>query len=184
MKCTACRAGNLVPSFLGALFRCHTCDNCGGNWILVEDYISWKERHPEHQFAEVSIENMDAEDSPGALICPITGGLMSKFRITRDNSHRLDYSAKVGGVWLNKGEWEMLVAEGLAGNLNAILTDQWQRRIRTEQASESFENLYRNKFGDEDFEKACEVRDWLQAHPQKADLRAFLMAHNPFSAVE
>ncbi|MCE8036112.1 MAG: TFIIB-type zinc ribbon-containing protein [Halomonadaceae bacterium] len=179
MKCTACDSGNLVPSFLDDLFRCHTCDNCGGNWILIEDYIGWKERHPEHVFSGESIE---AEDSPGALICPMSGGIMRKFRVAKDNAHRLDYSARVGGVWLHKGEWEMLVAEGLAGNLNAILTDQWQHRIRKEKASESLENLYRSKFGDADYEKACDIREWLHAHPHKCDIRAFLMADSPFSA--
>ncbi|WP_447895028.1 MULTISPECIES: zf-TFIIB domain-containing protein [unclassified Vreelandella] len=184
MKCTACQEGKLVPSFLDSLFRCHTCENCGGNWLLIEDYISWKERHPEHVFDDDHIENIDAEDTVGAMICPVTGGIMSKFRISKDHSHRLDYSARVGGVWLNRGEWEMLVAEGLAGNLNAILTDHWQQRIRAERTSDTFADLYRQKFGDEDYEKALAIRQWLHDHPQKPDLRAFLMAENPFSAVE
>lgn len=184
MKCTACQQGNLVPSFLDALFRSHTCNNCGGNWILIEDYISWKERHPEHVFDDTGVESVEAEDTVGALICPVTGGIMSKFRITKDNAHRIDYSARVGGVWLNKGEWEMLVAEGLAGNLNSILTDSWQKRIRQEKTSDTFEQLYRSKFGDADYQKACDVREWLHSHSQKSDLRAFLMAENPYSAIE
>ena len=89
---------------------------------------------------------------------------MSKFRIAKDNAHRIDYSARVGGVWLNKGEWEMLVAEGLAGNLNSILTDSWQKRIRQEKTSDTFEQLYRSKFGDADYQKACDVREWLHNH--------------------
>ncbi|MGO3055750.1 MAG: zf-TFIIB domain-containing protein [Halomonas sp.] len=183
MKCTACQQGNLVPSFIDALFRSHTCDSCRGNWILIEDYISWKERHPEHVFDDEHIENIDAEDTVGAMLCPMTGSIMSKFRITKDHAHRIDYSAKVGGVWLNQGEWEMLVAEGLAGNLNAILTDQWQQRIRQEKTSETFENLYRSKFGDAEYQKAQEVREWLHNHSLRADLRAFLMAENPYSAI-
>ncbi|CDG53312.1 MULTISPECIES: zf-TFIIB domain-containing protein [Halomonadaceae] len=63
MKCTACQQGNLVPSFIDALFRSHTCDNCGGNWILIEDYISWKERHPEHVFDDTGVESVEAEDT-------------------------------------------------------------------------------------------------------------------------
>ena len=185
MKCTACQQGNLKPSFIDELFRGHTCDHCGGNWILIEDYISWKERHPEHVFDDACVEDdIEAEDTVGAMICPVTGGIMSKFRITKDHAHRIDYSARVGGVWLNKGEWEMLVAEGLAGNLNTILTDQWQRRIREEKTSDTFDSLYRSKFGEQDYAKAKEVREWLHSHEQRADLRAFLMAEDPYSAIK
>ena len=47
MQCTACKQGRLVPSFLDTLFRCHTCDHCGGNWVLIEDYVAWLRDHDE-----------------------------------------------------------------------------------------------------------------------------------------
>ncbi len=67
MKCTSCKVGVLSPSFIDDLFRAHTCTHCGGNWVLVEDYVSWKESNPEFQFIDnVSCEAVDTES---ALLC-------------------------------------------------------------------------------------------------------------------
>ena len=35
---------------------------------------------------------------------------------------------------------------------------------------------------DSDYEKVKEIRQWLVEHPQKADLRAYLFAEDPYSA--
>lgn len=107
---------------------------------------------------------------------------MRKLRISKDNTHRLDYSSAVGGVWLDKGEWELLKHEGLAGSLNKILTEQWQGDIREQKTEETFSQLYRGKFGEQDYKKIKELRVWLNANPRKADLRAYLLAEDPYSA--
>ena len=180
MKCTSCKVGDLSPSFIDGLFRAHTCTQCGGNWILVEDYVSWKENNPDYQVAEnISCEVADTET---ALLCPQSGVIMRKFRITSKNSHRLDYSAPVGGIWLDKGEWDLIKQDGLASSLNAVLTVQWQKNIRMTTAKDNFTALYSDKFGDESYSKAKEIRKWLDAHPNKSDLRAYLLAEDPYSA--
>lgn len=182
MQCTRCKEGNLQASFIEQQFRAHTCDHCGGNWILVEDYVSWKERNPQYSFAQGSVTDDDVADSQRALICPVTGVIMRKLRITKDSSHRLDYSMAVGGVWLDKGEWELLKSAGLAGSLNTILTEQWQTKIRDQKAEETFTQLYLNKFGEGDYQKIKALREWLASHPNKADLRSYLLADDPYSA--
>ena len=180
MKCTACKKGILSPSFIDGLFRAHTCTECGGNWILIEDYVTWQERNPEFQFsADVTYE---VEDSVTALICPVTGTIMRKFRLTAKNSHRIDYSSSVGGVWLDKGEWELLKQEGLAGSLNAMLTAHWQKNIRLDSAKENFAAIYEDKFGQESYTKVRDFREWLNNQACKADLRAYILAENPYSA--
>lgn len=181
MKCNACKTGRLVPSFLEAQFRCHTCDECGGNWILIEDYVSWKERNPTIEFKAGCIEEIVADDTREALLCPVTGGLMRKFRISKDIPHRMDYSARVGGVWLDKGEWELLVAEGLAGSLNAVLTEQWQQKLKLDSSRAALTQMYRNKFGDDDYERAKEVREWINNNSNSEELRRFILL-NPDAA--
>ena len=180
MRCPRCKQGNLQASFIDQQFRAHTCDNCGGNWILIEDYVTWKERHPHFQFTLAEVEDID--DSQHALMCPMSGVIMRRLRITKDTSHRLDYSSPVGGVWLDKGEWELIKAAGLAGSLNGILTEQWQNKIREQNAEATFAQLYQNKFGAEDYQKIKDLREWLHTHPRKTDLRAYLLADDPYSA--
>jgi len=180
MKCTSCKNGELVPNFIEGQFRAHSCNKCHGHWILIEDYISWKERNPQYKFNEnVTCE---IEDSKQALLCPITGLIMRKLRLSTSTNHKIDYSASVGGVWLDKGEWELLKAENLAGSLNSVLTAHWQRNIRLSSAKENFAEIYNDKFGDSSYKKIKDIRNWLLEQPNKSDLRAYLLAEDPYSA--
>lgn len=180
MKCPGCKRDTLFPSYIDGLFRAHTCSVCEGNWILIEDYVVWKQKNPEYEFSETA--DFQYEDSKNALLCPITGAIMQKFKLTHDSEHRLDYSPQVGGVWLDKGEWEFLKQENLAGCLNAIFTSQWQKTIRENSAKVSFAEIYQEKFGEESYAQIKETRKWLDEHPCKADLIAYLMAEDPYSA--
>ena len=90
--------------------------------------------------------------------------------------------ASVGGVWLDKGEWELLKNENLAGSLNAVLTANWQRNIRINSTKDNFSAIYQDKFGSEPYEKVKALREWLNGQPNKADLRAYLLAEDPYSA--
>ncbi len=180
MKCTSCNSGQLSPSFMDGQFRSHTCSNCDGNWILVEDYIYWKERNPQFSFRAGS--TYEAEDTKTAMLCPVTGLIMRKLRLSNNTVHRLDYSASVGGIWLDKGEWELLKDEGLAGSLNSVLTAHWQRNIRIDSTKDNFSEIYKEKFGQVSYDKVKELREWLSQQPNKADLRAYLLADDPYSA--
>jgi len=180
MKCTRCKKGVLSPHFIDKLFRAHTCTECGSNWILIEDYVVWKERNPAFHFSVEAVCEID--ESTTALLCPVTGTIMQKFRLTSKRSHRLDYSSSVGGVWLDKGEWELLKQEGLGGSLNAVLTAHWQKNIRLDSAKDNFVAIYEDKFGQESYSKVHDFREWLNSHPCKADLRSYLLAEDPYSA--
>ncbi|CAM3897445.1 hypothetical protein VA7868_00501 [Vibrio aerogenes CECT 7868] len=183
MNCTHCNNGTLRPSFIDGLFRAHTCSGCGGNWILIEDFVTWKEKNEAYHFpADYRLSEEVGEDTKRALICPVSGVIMRKFKISAKNDHRIDYSVPVGGIWLDKGEWELLKAEGLAGALNQVVTAQWQKKIREENAADNFSALYEAKFGQADYAKIRDIREWLNAHPQKADLRSYLLAEDPYSA--
>lgn len=180
MRCPGCKGANLNPSFLDDLFRTHTCKDCGGSWLLIEDYVTWKERNPEYTLSHDA--SFEVEDTKQAMLCPISGTVMQKFRISHDSEHHLDYSAGVGGVWLDRGEWEYLKEHGLAGSLNKLFTSQWQKTIRTNSARIKFSDIYKEKFGEETYAKAKEIRKWLSGHPCKPDLRSYILADDPYSA--
>ena len=183
MNCTSCKNGALFPSFIEGQFRAHTCSTCGGNWILIEDFVSWKERNSEYKFSDdITIEEYEISDSKKAIICPASGKIMRKFRISSENEHKVDYSSVVGGLWLDKGEWELLKSEGLAGCLNSVVTQNWQRNIRLNSSKQNFSEIYASKFGAEDYAKIKEMRTWLLSQEQKSDLRAYLLAEDPYSA--
>ena len=182
MNCTKCKSGVLQPSFLDGLFRAHTCSGCGGNWILVEDFVAWKEQNSEFQFAADHTVTEDTEDTKKALLCPVTGTIMRKFKITAGTDHRVDYSAPGGGIWLDKGEWDLLKSEQVAGTLNNVVTQHWQKQIQRESSASNLSAIYSQKFVEENYEKVKAIRAWLINQPNKADLRAYLLAEDPYSA--
>ena len=180
MKCPSCKLGTLVPSFLESGLRSHECDNCKGNWLYIEDYVGWLEGN------DIKLKEHDAEyeleDTKNAMICPVTGVLMQKFRVSNDITHKLDYSTPVGGVWLDPGEWKYLKDKGFAYSLNRVFTEQWQKLLRDNDTKQSFEKLYLSKFGEEDYAKIKEIRTWLESKENRTDLRSYLLAENPYSA--
>lgn len=183
MNCTSCREGALAPVFIEDQFAAHSCTSCGGNWILIEDFVKWKESNVDYDFSEnIDFEEAGVSDNKKAMICPMSGTIMRKLKISSDTDHKIDYSATVGGVWLDKGEWELLKSEGLAGFLNILVTENWQRNIRQDSAKQNFSSIYQAKFGDENYNKIKEIRAWILSQEQVADLKAYLIADDPYSA--
>jgi len=195
MKCTHCKTGILKPSKIDGLFPAHSCSVCGGDWILIEDYANWKAKHPDYDFSENITENIAenvaknvsednfqvTETNNKAMICPASGSIMQKFRLTSSSEYKINYSAKVGGIWLNKGEWDYLKRLGLAGSLNTLLTEPGQNEILQDATKQHLKQIYQDKFGSEAYQKIQEIRRWLNNHEQKQDLLAYLIADDPYS---
>ncbi|UTA48056.1 zf-TFIIB domain-containing protein [Simiduia sp. 21SJ11W-1] len=178
MNCTACSTGQLAPCFLEPGLRAHECNHCGGHWLYVEDVVQWKAGGG--KLGELD-QMPEVEETASALTCPVTGRLMQKYRIVSGSSHKLDYSPHTGGLWLDKGEWSLLKEYALAGSVGNIVTEHWQRKIRTEDAKASLEAVYRRKFGEANYRKLAEIRNWLADQENCAEMRAFLLARDPYS---
>ena len=180
MKCTSCRQGVLKSAYLDDLFPCYTCNHCGGNWIYLRDYLRWLEKNE-----DVANETPDTEivinETKGVMACPKTGKLMLKYRISKDQDYMLDLSPDINGIWMDKGEWELLKKAGLARHLNAIFTEPWQRKIRQGKSKDTLEAMYIKEFGANDYQKLKEIREWIYRKANKAEFLAYLLAENPYS---
>lgn len=185
MKCPSCQRGELKYSQLEEFLPCQTCNHCTGNWLLLIDYLSWQSVT---KFAETPDENpenasIEVDESNQALICPITGKLMTKYRISSKTTHKIDLSTAANGIWLDKGEWELLKQQGLAHKLNSIFTEPYQQHLRNELASKSFEELYQRQFSEENYQKLKDFRQWLDKQDKRAEILAYLIAEDPYSAI-
>ncbi|QSX37078.1 zf-TFIIB domain-containing protein [Shewanella sedimentimangrovi] len=181
MKCTSCKKGTLMPTRLDGLFPAHSCNHCEGHWVLIEDFVAWKQQQGASELEEgraVVVEEL--EESRQALLCPISGTLMRKLRFSLYSNHHLDYSSAVGGVWLDRGEWQWLKRENLAHCLNQLVTEEWQHKLRQAQSRQHQAELYRQKFGAETYEELVRIRTWLDEQPHRAALRAYLLADDPY----
>lgn len=182
MHCTSCQQGTLVKSELDGALPCHQCDHCGGHWINLVDYLTWQQQNPKYQFDENWLLDYEVQDTKKSILCPVTGAIMVKYRISTQTEHRLDLSSRVNCIWLDKGEWELLKQEGLAGQLNHIFTDPWQRKIRVQATEVALKQMYQDKFGLELYQKVHDIKQWLDQQPNKAELLSYLSASNPYKA--
>lgn len=148
MKCSSCKVGTLEASKLDGLFNSHSCTHCAGDLILLGDFMQWQKRNPESDLNADAEVNVVSEETSNAMICPLSGTIMTKYRISSDTEHRLDLSPTINAVWLDKGEWNLLKEKGLANKLNTIFTNHWQHNIHDEETSETLNELYTKKFGE------------------------------------
>ncbi|UYZ83227.1 zf-TFIIB domain-containing protein [Entomomonas sp. E2T0] len=185
MKCPSCQQGELKYSQLEEFLPCQTCNHCGGNWLLLIDYLSWQSVT---KFAATTDEThtnttIEADESSHALICPVTGTLMTKYRISSKSTHKIDLSTAANAIWLDKGEWVLLKQQGLSHKLNSIFTEPYQKHIREELASKTFEELYQHQFGKEAYQQLKTFRTWLDKQDKRAAMLAYLIAEDPYSAI-
>ncbi|MBU2986148.1 zf-TFIIB domain-containing protein [Saccharophagus degradans] len=181
MKCTSCKAGSLVPAYLDTLFPCHTCDNCGGSFVYLADYLKWKEGNPNLANLTVSGESFEVSETAQAMICPKTGLFMTKYRIASNTDHRIDLSPTINAIWMDKGEWELLKTRGLAGRLNEIFTAPWQNKIRAAKTAEVLDGIYAKEFG-ENYAAIKAFRELIQPLDNRAEIIAFLVSDDPYKA--
>lgn len=89
MQCSSCNKGTLNPSLIDGLSKACTCTYYGGDWVLVEDYAVWRERHPDYEFAkDIHFEEINVADTKKAMLCPCTKTIMRKFKISATTQSR------------------------------------------------------------------------------------------------
>lgn len=188
MRCTRCHQGELEPASLEQDFPVMTCNACGGHWIHLDDYFQWQEKQPPMNAVvdEIGVE-VDAieetqQENADVMLCPESGAIMIKYRITSDTEHKLDWSEK--GIWLDKGEWALMKTKGVADKLNQIFSEQWQSRIRKRTQRNTIEARYEKQFGTEAYSRLKLVRSWLeeQNDEDRMMMLAFLFAKDPYSS--
>lgn len=178
MKCTSCKEGSLSPTHLEGSLRCQQCTNCEGILLMLTDYLRWKDLNGKPEFTRNENAKVRAEDTEKALLCPITGRLMTKYKISKDTDHRLDLSPTINAIWMDSGEWELLKERGLVGKLNNIFTDHWQHDIRGQESADILEALYDRKFG-KHYPAIKEFRAKLE-EMNKSEVLAYLLADDPY----
>jgi len=178
MKCTSCGAGELNSAYLESLLPCYRCSNCGGNFFMLRDYLRWKDHNPELDSNDGTVK-VELHETEKAMVCPKSGGLMTKYRIASDTDHRLDLSSSIGAVWLDQGEWELLKEKGLIDSVNTIFTDHWQSEIRSQESADILSAMYQKKFG-QHYDQIKSFRALINQMESKSEVIAYLLADDPY----
>ncbi|MBA3468530.1 MAG: zf-TFIIB domain-containing protein [Herpetosiphonaceae bacterium] len=181
MECPICTT-TLEPTTLESSLRASTCPACGGHFILSSDYLDWRQQHPANLDEQPDPTPLhESTDTSGAKRCPHCRHLMFRYRVGHDIAFGVDHCGSCNSVWLDRTEWDSLKRRNLHDDINRMFTDVWQRRVRAAEHRATMHTIYQEKFGAEDYAEAQRVKAWLDAHPQRQALRAFLTAEDPYS---
>lgn len=178
MKCTSCGEASLNSSYLEPQLPCYNCQNCGGNLLMLSDFLRWKESNAGDELI-TNTATVEAQETSKAMVCPKTSRLMTKYKISKDTEHRLDLSPSINAVWIDKGEWELLKEAGLASSINSIFTDHWQEDIRAGESSDIMSAIYQRKFGDQ-YKEIKAFRELISDKQYRSSAVAYLMAEDPY----
>ncbi|MDQ1919174.1 zf-TFIIB domain-containing protein [Massilia pseudoviolaceinigra] len=172
MICPACGGRHVASVKIEGGLPAERCKDCHGAWVELERYRLWRKRTP--QLAAPEYDGEISQASEPARVCPNTGRLMTRLKVSNDNPLRLDYSAMAQAVWFDKGEWERVLAMGLHDQLDAIVSERWQSDLKRAAARERAEHAMRLRFGDDAYEQLVHMRAWLAQQPNQSDMMAFL----------
>ena len=180
MHCTACNSGKLIYGYVEGDLPNYQCSSCEGRWIKIDAYLHWLSRSNHVNDVASNDDDFVVVDTKKVLICPETGSLMLKFKVSNQLDCHIDYSSVCAGIWLDAGEWELLKQSGLLGQLNQIATDTWQSRMRKERAEQVFEDKYEKLFGEDNHQRLKELKQWLDQQDKKREMLAYLSSKNPY----
>lgn len=179
MKCPQCKGYELEPKELEPGLIVGACCKCSGTLVSLMNYRFWADQ--QHLYdktsSKLSDQIIETEDNSKAQVCPKCAKLMTKFLIGTEASNRLDLCKGCDEVWLDKGEWKLLKQLDLAEKLPKIFTDAWQRNIRLERQEKIHKKRYENLLGADDFSKLDVFKEWLDQHPEKEQIKQYLITH-------
>jgi len=185
VHCPVCKSVNLESSqFENSLPVLH-CPSCGGSWLRANEYALWLKSQEPGTFDESKVKEASKQfpvtESNKTAVCPDCGHFLRKYKVGATVGFHLDRCNHCNGIWLDKNEWESLKAADLHNEINQVLTKPWQQHIMDKATALKFDATYLQKFGESDYARIKEIREWLQDHPNRNTLIAFLLDQDPFS---
>lgn len=178
MQCPLCKKHTMKVVDLAPGLAGHACSECSGVWIDRAKYDVWRAKQPGDLPESSTPAQLAVTDTHGAKICPQCGRLLLPYRVGHGLSFSIDYCGACGGVWCDRGEWDVIKSKNLHDNLHDIVSRHWQTAVRQSEIQESIEQTYARNLGTS-YAKAQDVRAWLQADPQRALILAYLTEAKP-----
>lgn len=155
------------------------CAACGGVLLSLDDYRAWRSRQPSGEMPALAAAAEPAPEAGHARACPSCQRLMSRQRAGTQPDFRIDRCNACQLVWLDTGEWEGLLRAGLASQLDTVLTEAWQKRLRAAELQALRDAERRNRLGDETFAELRRIQDWLALQPKRDEILGLLASRRP-----
>ena len=176
MNCPSCKQGYLKPIKITDGLPAMACNQCQGYLLSMLSYRLWIENNPQLLKPESKLELLD--ETTQVVICPKCQVLMTKYRISGATQNKLDSCGNCGELWIDNGEWELLLSLGIAGRLSSILATPWQKNIHQQQSESNYEQRFKDLLGSEEYQKLRDFRDWIKQHKHQQELTSYMARIN------
>jgi Zn-finger nucleic acid-binding protein len=123
------------------------------------------------------------QDSVAAKLCPECGRFLIRHKVGHGVDFCIDRCTACGGIWLDANEWQQLRRRGLHDDLHFVFSAAWQAGLHREDDLTRHEHMLAQKLGAADAAEIRRIKQWIDAHPHRAALCAYLLhASDPPSA--
>ncbi|MGD8454886.1 MAG: zf-TFIIB domain-containing protein [Anaerolineales bacterium] len=185
-KCPMCKGAYLHLSTYEENLPVNECPVCGGAWLRANEYAVWLKTQTPGSYDLEGVEELNISqqisDSQQAAFCPDCGHFLRSYQVEIGIGFHLDRCNNCNGVWLDRNEWQVLKSVDLHDEINRFFTQPWQRQIQDQETTKRLDAIFAERFGNEDYTKVKEVRNWLEGHRNRNTLLAFLMDDDPYKA--
>lgn len=182
MNCPVCKTPSLQPDQLLEGLPAQRCTTCAGQFISSTAYWAWLKSQTLEPGIPLDDTDASRVEAGQARICPDCGHLLMRTRVWPNVNFQLDSCGHCNGIWLDRDEWHTLQAHHLHNRINLFITRPWQEKLRQIEAGKRFDAMYLERFGAEDYARIKEIRAWLNDHPRRQALLAFLADPDPYKA--
>lgn len=177
MNCPVCKTITLARTSLEPHLPSYPCGQCGGQWIRGEHYFAWLDQQapitPDHAAPTAGVR-----DTTRAKLCPECGRFLTRYQVGHGVAFAIDRCA-CGGVWLDANEWESLRAHNLHAALHQIFSAAWQADVHRQDQQRRTDHLMTEKLGATDYAELKRLKSWLDTHPKRNELYAYLLNQQP-----
>jgi Zn-finger nucleic acid-binding protein len=176
LKCSCSAHTAMQPVALAEALLAVHCTDCNGMVMAMDDWRAWKAGGADRLPLAVDDEIIEVFDATAVHHCPACDRLMQRLRVSAGPDFRIDRCVACQNLWFDPGEWPAIVSRGLAGRLDELLSDGWQRRLQTEEVREVRLAALRRRYGNECIDELDRIRAWLDTQPHRDELLALLRA--------
>jgi Zn-finger nucleic acid-binding protein len=179
MRCPTCTPrSELVRTTLEPHLCAHACTRCAGQWVRPAYYWKWRALAAATPDPDgTAVHQTEVNDRLGLLYCPDCRYVLARCRVDARVPFTIDGCRNCEGVWLDADEWAALRAGEFHRHLHEIFTDEWQKRIREAADRERCEEQWQRQLGSADYRRIRHIKNWLDAHPKRSELYAYLGVH-------
>lgn len=179
MHCPKCKS-ELVNGILSDMLLTKHCQECSGDWIPGANYRGWRQPSTDISADAIVKQSYDIPYTPSSLDdktvpCPDCGRILSRGKIPLKQPFYVEHCLTCGGIWCDRGEWDILEQLNLHQNIPKIFSSAWQAQVRANHLNELERQAVIEKVGVDIAQRVFDLAEILAKHPNGDFAAAYLM---------